>query len=205
MMNMEVLLNFDAQKCYETLIKALSREVENLLDTVRANAVANLGWDPFYYRLKSADGIQAKLLDLATQGLIAGQVGTDLWESWLAEWGSGSEMDTSNPDLAAYMSSESWNPARNGFAIMGRPEGPYIGLDGEVYNSSGALAGVDLELLVETDAEFRLWAEENFGPDAFKPKPPLHFMRMALESNRNLIIDQLNGILQNFDVGAFFV
>lgn len=205
MMKMEMLLQFNADKAYSTLIKALSREVENLLDTVRANAVANLGWDPFYYRVKGEDGIQAKLLDLATDGLISGQVSSDMWESWLAEWGSGSEMDTSNPDLTAYMGSELWNPARNGFAITGRPKGEYIGLDGEVYDSSGALAGVNLETLVETDPDFAVWAEENFGPDAFKPKPPLHFMRDALESNRNLIINQLNGILQSFDVGAFFV
>ncbi|GMA50130.1 hypothetical protein GCM10025857_14870 [Alicyclobacillus contaminans] len=200
-MPIETLLSFDSQGAFEAFSQALEAVVKDLADTVLENARANLGGD---YPEVSAS-LQASLTSLAQSGLIDGQIGSDHWEAWLAEWGSGSLMDRTNPDLAQYMGSELWNPVRDGFDITGRPEGPYLGLDGALHESSGKLAGISLEDLVEHDPAFREWADTHVGPGAFQPKPPLHFIRDALESNRALIIDQLNGVLETFNFGAFLV
>lgn len=66
----------------------------------------------------------------------------------LDSWGSGSLMDTSNPALNDYLSSEYYNPARSKTAaapITGRPEGYYTDIFGEQQYSSGKMEGVNLE------------------------------------------------------------
>jgi hypothetical protein len=202
-MGVEVLLNFDGVRAYESLGQAFEKVIADLCETILANARANLGG--MYEEVAAT--LQVRLMSLAQSGLIDGHIGSDHWKAWIAEWGSGSEMDKSNPDLAAYMASEYWNPAREGYAITGRPEGPYLGLDGQMHDDhTGKLAGVNLEELSRSDSEFQAWmARVGLPPDAFQPKPPLHFMREALESNRRLIIDQLNAVIETFNFGDFFV
>lgn len=202
-MAIETLLSFDGGNAYAGLGQEFEKVVTDLCNTVLENARANLGGQ--YAEVEAT--LQTRLLSLATSGVIDGQIGTDAWQSFMAEWGSGSEMDTSNPDLAAYMGSEYWNAARDGFAITGRPEGPYLGLDGVMHDEhTGKLAGVNLELLSKTDPLFRRWMSEMGIPsNAFQPKVPLHFMRDAILSNQNLILDQLNAVLEVFNFGDFFV
>jgi hypothetical protein len=202
-MTVEPLLSFDGAGAYEELSQRFQQVIDDLCQTVLANARANLGGQ--YPKVE--ERLRAGLTKLAQTGIIEGQIGSDWWEAFMAEWGSGSEMDASNPDLSAYMGSETWNPVRDGFAITGRPAGPYLGLDGVMHDDhTGALAGVNLELLSKSDSEFQAWmGRVGLPPDAFQPKPPLHFMRDALESNRNLIMDQLNAVIETFSFGAFFV
>jgi len=199
----EMLLSFDGGNAYADLGQEFEKVVTDLCNTVLENARANLGGR--YAEVEAT--LQSRLLSLATSGIIDGQIGTDHWKAFIAEWGSGSEMDTSNPDLAAYMGSEYWNAARDVFAITGRPEGPYLGLDGVMHDEhTGKLAGVNLELLSKSDPLFQRWMSQMGIPsDAFQPKPPLHFMRDALLSNQNLILDQLNAVLEVFNFGDFFV
>ena len=66
--------------------------------------------------------------------------------AWIAEFGSGSTMDTTSPYYSAYRSNSNFNPARRSDnAITGRPAGEYLDLDGNVHVSSGANEGRDLE------------------------------------------------------------
>jgi hypothetical protein len=202
-MPVDVLLDFNGNGAYDEMGKVFEEVINDLCQTILANAQANLGGQ--YEEV--ATTLRAQLVRLAQTGMVEGQVGSDHWEAWIAEWGSGSEMDTSNPDLAAYMASEYWNPVRDGFAITGRPKGPYLGLDNRMHDThTGKLAGVNLEELSRSDSEFQAWmARVGLPPDAFQPKPPLHFMREALEANRNLIMDQLNAVIETFRFGDFFV
>lgn len=63
----------------------------------------------------------------------------------LDSYGTGSEMDKSNPALSEYMSSELWNRARSGFEIVGREKGSYTNIFGKKQYSSGRKAGQSLE------------------------------------------------------------
>ncbi len=63
----------------------------------------------------------------------------------IESYGTGSKMDTSNPYLEEYKSSDLWNPARKGLAISGRPAGKYTNILGEEKISSGSMEGKNLE------------------------------------------------------------
>lgn len=201
-MTIEILIpSYNGVSAYEALGKALEASVVSLSNTVMESARATVGGE--YPEVAAT--IHTKLLSLATSGLIDGQIGSLHWESWIAEWGSGSEMDTTNPEYEAYKGSVLWNKLRDGNAITGREAGDYPSLDGTTHTSSGLLAGVNLEVLMQTDAGFAAWAHENIGPQAFEPKIPLHFMRQATESNRNLIMRTLNEVIGGFNFGDFFM
>ena len=99
----------------------------------------------------------------------------------IAEWGSGSQMDLSNPFLPAYQSSPDYNPERikqGTTAIIGRPEGTYTDLDGVQHYSSGNLAGVNLE-----DGHIF----ESGGEVKYAPHEAEHYMREAVNANRAII------------------
>lgn len=63
----------------------------------------------------------------------------------LDSYGTGSEMDKSNPALSDYMNSELWNKVRSGFEIVGRKKGYYTNIFGKKQYSSGRKAGKSLE------------------------------------------------------------
>lgn len=99
----------------------------------------------------------------------------------IAEWGSGSKMDLTNPYLPAYQSSPDYNPERREqgtTAILGRPYGPYTDLDGVEHFSSGRLAGVNLE-------EGHIF--EAGGGVKYEPHEAEHYMREAVNANRVII------------------
>jgi len=203
-MTIEPLISFNATGAYEGLGKQFETVILKMTETVMEYARQSLPGDEFYGPVR--DTLQGRLVQLASSGIVTGRIASGAWESFIAEWGSGSEMDRVNPQLTAYMSSDLWNPARAGFAITGRPEGPYLGLDGTIHDSSGKLSGVDLEVYSRTDSEFQAWmARVGLPSDAFQPKLPYHFMRNALETYRGDIIDQLNAVLRVFNFGTFFV
>jgi|GEM_PF-1826823 len=205
-MALEQLLSFDGDGAYEAFKQKVEAIVEKLCDTILSNAKTSLGSDEFYEAVRGS--LHGGLVKMAEDGMVTGQVGTDAWQAFIAEWGSGSEMDEDNPELVSYKASTYWNELRsaNDDAITGRPAGQYLGLDDKVHRTYGKLAGVNLEWLMAIDPEFAAWAEKvTNGPNPFKARVPLHFMRTALESNRNLIMDQLNGVLETFQFGDFFI
>lgn len=201
MLEFKMTLQFDSAAA-RAWIEAETRDViESLCALILETARANLGWS--YAEVEST--LRIELLNLAERGLHEGRVTSDHWQAWIAEWGSGTLMDPNNPALSEYMSSEYWNPARRGLAITGRPAGAYKGLDGEIHDShTGMLEGVNLEELSRNDPSFRDWmARVGLPDDAFQPKPALHFMREAILSNRNFIIDQFNAVIERFPIADF--
>ncbi|WAH35046.1 hypothetical protein [Alicyclobacillus dauci] len=203
-MAVETLLSFNGAGAFDEFNKRMQQVINDLCQAVMDNARANVGGA--FPEVEAS--LHAGLSALVQQGMIDGEIGADAWQSFMAEWGSGSLMDRLNPGLVDYMNSELWNPLReaNGDAITGRAKGPYIGLDGMVHNAhTGILAGRNLEQLRDFPW-FRDWmAKVRLPDDAFTPKVPLHFMRDALESNRNLIMDQLNAVIETFSFGDFLV
>lgn len=84
----------------------------------------------------------------AVLGLISTSVVGGAWAT-MDEWGTGSKMDTTNPDLGRYMGGKLWNPARFDTTIRGRPMGTYTNIFGETKHSSGRMEGLDLEGIFE--------------------------------------------------------
>jgi hypothetical protein len=67
-------------------------------------------------------------------------------KAWIAEFGSGSTMDTSSPYYSTYRGSSNFNPSRRSDnSITGRPAGEYLDLDGNIHVSTGTNEGRDLE------------------------------------------------------------
>lgn len=97
--------------------------------------------------------------------------------SWavMDEWGTGSLMDTSNPALSGYRSSDRWNPARRDLKRRGRPAGRYTDIFGKVRTSRGKARGLDLERM----------AEEGKLPSSYLPTPPSHAMHNAFRWMQN--------------------
>ena len=202
-MKIEVSLKFNAKAAMRRLEEIYEREINDLCDVVLEHARINVGG--IYPDVAAT--LRSGLVGMAAQGVIEGSISAWHWEAFLAEWGSGSMMDPTNPDLYKYMASPFWNPARTGLAIVGRPAGPYMGLDGHMHTKhTGYLEGVNLEELSRNDPFFLAWMHSVGLPDdAFQPKRPLHFMREAILANKNLIIDQLQAVIERFDFGDFFV
>lgn len=68
--------------------------------------------------------------------------------AWELEYGKGSKMAKTldeNPYLQEYLHSDLWNPRRTGYSIRGREAGTYSDLDGNTADSTGKLAGFNLE------------------------------------------------------------
>jgi len=109
----------------------------------------------------------------------------------IAEWGSGSQMDLSNPFLPMYQSSPDYNPERlnqGTTAILGRPEGTYTDLDGVQHYSSGNLAGVNLE-----DGHiFQAGGEVQYTPHEAE-----HYMRDAVMANKVIINERFILAIKN--------
>lgn len=86
------------------------------------------------------------------------------------EFGRGSKMDQSNPFLGDYIRSDQWNPARNDYAIRGRPGGEQSTIFGDRRHFRGNAPGVNLERLAEKGI---------VGPE-FLPKEPSKAIRTAM-------------------------
>lgn len=75
------------------------------------------------------------------QGLITSVVANFAF-AIMDSYGTGEKMDSYNPNLNDYISSELWNTARgSGKSIQGRPAGQYINIFGESVTSKGELEG----------------------------------------------------------------
>jgi hypothetical protein len=138
-----------------------------------------------------ANSIAERVIWHRASGMIEATIGASHWKAWIQEYGRGSLMDRNNPNLWEYFDSIYWNEARYpvpGAPIVGRPPGSYIGIDDQRHVSTGIKQGINLENI-----------------PGFEPRPPLHFLRNALLSNKNLIEDQLQAALETFDWERFLV
>lgn len=99
------------------------------------------------------------------KGMVASRIFGSGQKAWIAEFGSGSRMDTNNPYLEKYLRSPEFNQWRlhsSRMPIMGRSAGEYKDIDGVEHSSSGKLAGFDLE---------------RDGKPEFQPQEPMHVMQ----------------------------
>jgi hypothetical protein len=101
-----------------------------------------------------------------------------------------------NPGLIKYMDSEAWNQFRSkgNRVVVGRGKGNYKSIDGTFRYSGGSYAGVDLEELAA-----RGDIDKKFGPT-----PPTYFLRIALQSNRNRILQGLANVIADFPYHKYF-
>ncbi len=95
--------------------------------------------------MKTADGADsleptdiAVVADYFTAKVVGG--------AWAAmdHWGTGSEMDTSNPEFPGYTSSPQWNKDRQDLAIRARAV-PYDNIFGETVTKGSKVGGRNLE------------------------------------------------------------
>ena len=101
-----------------------------------------------------------------TPTLVIGEYRASGQKAWIAEYGSGSLLDSDNPGLMAYSNSSSFNKEREDFEIRTR-KGEYTDLDGVVHEGSGIGGTHGLNA-------------EKLGNHSVTPHPPRHVMKEAL-------------------------
>lgn len=186
------LSGFDAIRAARDMEKALEREVRAMTAIVLQTAKSNIRYYP-----NVRNYLEAQLFEIANKS-IEGIVTADYWEAWLEQFGKGSLMagPEQNPGLVRYFNSSVWNRlrSRSSKVIVGRAAGRYKAIDGVIRVSQGGLAGVDLEELAE-----RGEIDPSFGPT-----PPTYFLRIALQSNRNRILEAFAQVLETFPYHKYF-
>jgi hypothetical protein len=180
------LKGYDSTTAYNSFVDELKKFVLQWVEVIAATADANIR---YYPQLKGT--IQSSVMEMVDS--VVGEVfpeGPNAWQGWLEQWGKGSLLDSNNPGLSDYMNSDSWNPERESYIIVGRSAGTYKSFDGKERYSSGRKQGQIIE---------------DINSQQFKPTPPSHFMTNALESNRLQIMESLQQLVTSFDWGAFFI
>lgn len=189
----DLIRGYDVAKANQAMEKLLEREISGLIGIILQTAKANIRYYP-----DVRNHLEASLFTLAND-MINGAVTADYWQAWLEQFGKGSLMADSaqNPGLVTYMNSDAWNRLRSKGArvVVGRPEGAYKSIDGTVRVSGGGYAGVDLEELAA-----RGDIDKSYGPT-----PPTFFLRIALQSNKNRILQGLAQVIEEFPYQKYFI
>ena len=146
-------VKFMREPCQKALHARLVQAVKDMQKAYLAEAQSHMRTPEGAASLKEGD-----LHALATW--ITGEVIGGAWAT-MDEWGTGSLMDTANPALQQYQSSNLWNPDRHDLAIRTR-KGPYTDIFGNTQKGS-KVGGINLE-----------------GRDGFSPQPPSHAMKTAM-------------------------
>lgn len=183
---------YDAVKAASDLEHKLSIEIAGITKMVLLTAKSGIRYYP-----SVRDHLQMHMNILANK-MIEGEVTADYWQAWLEQFGKGSLMADSsqNPGLLLYMNSEAWNRlrSRGNKVVVGRGQGNYKSIDGTMQYSGGGYAGVDLEEL----------AERGDIDAKFKATPPTYFLRIALQSNRNRIMEGISRVITEFPYHRYF-
>lgn len=128
------MIGFDANRCIRDLHRHLVRTMEDvqeeLLNEIHSGTKHKTDWKK---------GEIEEFVGMITAHIVGG--------GWavMDEWGRGSKMDTTNPELQEYIKSVYWNPLRRDLKIRGRPAGTYVDIFGNIRHSSGKRAGQVLE------------------------------------------------------------
>lgn len=188
-----MISGYDSERANYDLQRSLAVEIAGLTKLVLLTAKSNIRYYP-----EVRNHLKAELTNLANR-LIEGEVTADYWQAWLEQFGKGSLMagPRDNPGLITYMSSEYWNRVRSKSkkVVVGRPQGTYKGIDGEVRRSGGSYVGVDLEELA---------ARGDIDP-SYGPSPPTFFLRVALQSNRDRILEGISQVITEFPYHKYFI
>jgi len=188
----DMIGGFDAERASHDLQTELAVEIGELTKLVLDTASANIRYYP-----DVRNHLKQQLTVIANE-MIAGEVTADYWQAWLEQFGKGSLMASTNenPGLTAYQNSEFWNTyrSRSRRVVVSRRAGRYKALDGTIKISRSKLPGVDLEELAE-----RGDIDKKFGPT-----PPTFFLRQALLSNKNRIMQGIGRVIQDFPYHRYF-
>jgi hypothetical protein len=189
----DAISGYDSTRASVALEKALETEIRGLIALVLQTAKSNVRYYP-----EVRNYLQGQLFVVANK-MISGEVTADYWQAWLEQFGKGSLMagPDQNPGLMLYFNSDAWNRlrSRSSRVVVGRPRGSYRSIDGKVRTSGGSYAGVDLEEL----------AARGDIDKKFAPTPPTFFLRVALQSNRNRILQGLARVIEEFPYHKYFV
>lgn len=188
-----MIAGYDAEKAAYDLQRSLAVEISGLTKLVMLTAKTNIRYYP-----EVRNHLKMGLTNLANR-MIVGEITADYWQAWLEQFGKGSLMagPRENPGLITYMNSEYWNRVRSKGTkvVVGRPQGTYKSIDGEVRRSGGSYVGVDLEELA---------ARGDIDP-SYGPTPPTFFLRVALQSNRNRILEGISRVITEFPYHKYFI
>lgn len=183
---------YDSVAAERALKNELLSEIINLSDLVTETAKGNVRYYP-----EVRNHVRQQFEVLASN-MFSMEITADYWQAWLEQFGKGSLMagQSDNPGLSRYMSSELWNRYRSksNRAVAGRGKGKYKAIDGTMRESGGSYAGVDLEEMAA-----RGEIDRSFGPT-----PPTFFLRIALQSNRQRILDGLQRVIEDFPYHKYF-
>ena len=145
-------------------------------------------------------------LNVSTPEVIAGgimvQLFTGDFKAFIAEYGSGSLLDKSNPYLEAYKGSDMWNKEReheqNGF--LGRQAGETVfSPDGTSYESTGKMRGMHLEWGIKA-SKHRFKA---LPP--YKPFEPQHVIQEEINMILPLIKEDIVSQVKSYLLENIFV
>lgn len=188
----DMLTGYDAEGANRALQADLANEIAKLTALVLETAKSNVRYYP-----EVRNHLQMHMIEIANE-IIIGEVTADYWQAWLEQFGKGSLMADSNqnPGLITYMNSEAWNRFRSkgSKVVVGRGKGNYKSIDGTLRYSGGGYAGIDLEEL----------AARGEIDKKFAPTPPTYFLRIALQSNRNRILQGLANVIADFPYHKYF-
>jgi hypothetical protein len=188
----DMVTGYDAEGANLALQNELAKEIAKLTALVMETAKSNIRYYP-----EVRNHLQMHLVEI-TNVIISGEVTADYWQAWLEQFGKGSLMAGSdeNAGLVKYMNSDAWNRLRSksGKVVVGRGKGNYSSIDGTMRYSGGGYAGVDLEEL----------ADRGDIDKKFAPTPPTYFLRIALQSNRNRILQGIANVIADFPYHKYF-
>lgn len=142
-------LRFNAKKAfngYKALINKAADDLINELYTDIKNSLNDAKGDIEKMSEKEENIIRRKIIGYAN--------------AVMDSYGTGSEMDTTNPFFAQYKRSNLWNRARYTIAISGRKRGYYLDIYGKWRYSSGKKLAVNIE-------------------DYYEPTPPSYAFQRA--------------------------
>jgi hypothetical protein len=183
---------YDYVRATRDLENKLAVEITGLTKLVLLTAKGGVRYYPAV-----REKLEMSMITLANQ-MIQGDITADYWQAWLEQFGKGSLMADSsqNAGLVTYMNSDAWNRLRSkgSKVVVGRGMGNYRSIDGTVRYSGGGYAGVDLEELA---------ARGDIDPK-FKATPPSYFLRIAIQSNRDRILQGVARVLEEFPYHKYF-
>jgi len=189
----DVISGYDAARASAALERRLETEIRGLTALVLQTAKSNVRYYP-----EVRNHLHAQLFVVANK-MITGEITADYWQAWMEQFGKGSLMagPDQNPGLVKYFNSDAWNRlrSRSSRVVVGRARGTYRSIDGVIRRSGGGYAGVDLEEL----------AARGDIDKKFAPTPPTFFLRVALQSNKDRILQGVASVIEEFPYHKYFV
>lgn len=139
----DMALQFDEKGLIKEFLENLEIELKSATENWKVEALGKMRGIKFAHESESIKAEVDKEIERKTNKIIVYLKANAV--ALADSYGVGSLMTSDNPGLQEYMRSESWNPARSGKQIVGRPEGNYVDVFGRRRHSSGSMEGRPLE------------------------------------------------------------